>query len=226
MNAFLKKKSTLILSVILITGVLVLNLTAQISVRETMASLRHVPISRVQTDKNAVALTFNLTESDSADLILSKLGGRKATFFVSREYLYLHPEKVKEIADKGHGIGLLESQLKNSERAVVFDLLADRIEETAAITGVGCNLIRIEQNKYDGEGINAIYSLGLYPVQWSADGYSESFHKGDIILVEDIAELDRLLERIEKSGYATVPAEDLLIKGSYSVDIDGTMLSD
>lgn len=226
MNAFFRKNGTLFISVILILSVFVLNMTAQKSIHETMASLRHVPISRIQTDRNTVALTFNLTESDNVDLILKKLGSRKATFFISREYLYLHPEKVREIADKGHGTGLLESQLKNTERAVIFDKLADRIEEAAAMTGVNCNSVRIEQNKYDGDGISAIYSLGLYPVQWSADSYSENFRKGDIILAENTAELDRLLEKIEKSGYTTVPAEDLLIKGSYTVDINGTMLPD
>lgn len=224
MNEFFSKKRTLVLSVIIILSVFALNLTAQRSINEAMAALRHIPISRVLTDKNAVALTFNLTADDNADLILSRLGSRKATFFISREYLYLHPEKVKEIADKGHGIGLLESQLKNTERAVIFDTLSERTEETAAVTGVNCNLIRIEQNKYDGDGISTIYSLGLYPVQWSADGYSEHFNKGDIILIENIAKFESLLESIEKSGYAAVPAEALLIKGSYSVDIDGTML--
>lgn len=223
-NAFLKEKRNFYISFFILAVVLILNFSALHTVKDAMASQRHVPITCVQRNDNIVALTCNLTSDSNIELILEKLGTNKATFFISQDYIHENPDTVKEIINKGHTIGLLESQLKNMERNSIFDLMSERIEETTQITGVNCNLIRIEHNRYDGESINAILSIGLYPVQWSTDSSADDFSSGDIILINEECDYERLFANIEKNGCKTTTVDDLLIKGSYCVDINGTMI--
>lgn len=224
MYMIFKTKRNLYISFFVLAAVLVLNFSALRTVKDAMASQRHVPIACVQCDDNAVALTCNLTKEQDAELILQKLGNSKATFFASRDYISENPDTIENIVKNGHTIGLLESQMKNMERSSIFDLMSQQIEETARITGINCNLIRIENNRYDGESINAIFNIGLYPVQWSADSSADDFSSGDIILLNADCDFEKLFAKIEKNGCKTTTVDNLLIKGSYSVDINGTMI--
>jgi len=224
MNDKIGKKSYLITAILLALSVSILNYYAQSSVKSAMAVQRHIPVSSIQTATNCVALTYNMNEESNVDIILSKLKNNKITFFISDEYFHRYPMRVQKIIDSGHSVGLLERQLKKVDRTVLFDTLANCIEEMSFLTCINCNTVRIETNRYDSEAINAIYSIGLYPVQWSATDSNQKFKSGDIILITDNCNYDLLFKNIEKSGCKIATVNNLLIKDSYYVDANGTMI--
>lgn len=77
------------------------------SVQTSTNSEKLLPIYKVKTDKNNVALTMNCAwNADDIDKILEVLeqNNVKITFFMVGDWIDKFPEYVKKISDKGHEI--------------------------------------------------------------------------------------------------------------------------
>lgn len=192
------------------------------AVEYTMARRHTPPITCVQMSENYVALTFEPKNSDEIDRITQALGAAKATFFVTPTFLSKNAEQIVRLEQNGHEIGILEKGLKKSKDDI-YSILAGDIEFAAHVLKRNCSLIRFHNNRYDNDTVSAVFSVGLYPIQWSADSYCEQFSCGDIILVEADADISNLLKKITADGLETASVSELLIKGSYTVDISGQM---
>lgn len=225
MSAFFRKNSDLLLSIFIISAVLLLNFTAHSSVSDVIASQKQTPILCVQTQQNAVSVTFDVKSGCDTDCIAKELGDSKAAFFVSTGFLEQNPEKAAELIAGGHSVGLLENGLKGKSREKILELLTKDLRLFSEKTGCECRLVRFENNIYDGKCVNTAFSLGLCPIQWSADSSAENFSAGDIILAESTDGISELLLKIKKDGCRTAAVDDILIDKPYYVDINGVMTS-
>lgn len=190
-----------------------------------MAGKMHVPICNVETEEKNIALTFDLTENSNADSIMNALEGEKATFFVSEEFFERNPQKTVELAEKEYDIQLLENNLKGKTKEEIYDRIAERIERTSFILNKNCDKVRFNLNFYDNNSVKAIYSLGLYPVQWSADSTAEYFSCGDIVRVEEKSNIAGLVKMLKGEGYTFVTVSELLYKENYKIGLSGEQIS-
>lgn len=218
------EKLTTLLSCLVILALLVADLSTRNAVREAMASRAHIPITCIETDSNEVALTYNITLNSNVDRIITELGQVKATFFADGAALISQPEDIKKLRSAGHEVGILRNDLKGRSQQEIYDIIAATIEEFSFITEENSDLVRFEMNLYDGNAVKAIFSLGLYPVQWSTDGTIGNYSEGDIILITDDTDIAALLEKINSDGLKAVPVGKMLIKSNYKIDLSGKMI--
>lgn len=221
----IKKKTLLLVSALVLVTLSGAVFTADKAV-EAMAAKHHVPICCVETHEKKIALTFDLTESSDAERIEKSLKGETATFFISEDYFEKNPQNVKELCDSGHEIQLLEENLKGKTKEEIYDRLSQRIERTSFVLGMNCDKVRFYQNLYDNNSVKAVYSLGLYPVQWSADSSAEYFSAGDIIRADEDTNVESLITSLKNDGYDFVTVSELLYKENYRIDLNGTQFSD
>ena len=179
------------------------------SVGAVMGTIRTVPITKLRSDK--LALTVNVYENTDIDTLAAALGENKVTFFISEEFSDLHADKVKWLALSGHGIGILEKDLSSLSQKEINDRLAERIEQLAFLTGKNTDLVRFDNINPDTYSIGAVFSLGLFAVQWSADESKKHFSAGDIILVTEKADITSVLKKITADGYETIAVSGKLL---------------
>lgn len=218
------EKLTAILSCLVIIMLIIADFSTRTTVRNAMANRAHIPIMCVENHEKEVALTYNLNQYSDIDYILGSLKETKATFFVDESTLLYKPDKIKEMRLKGHEVGILRSDLKNRTQQEIYDIIADTIEEFSYISEENSDLVRFEMNNYDSNAVKAIFSLGLFPVQWSTDGTVGNYSEGDIILITDDTDIPTLLKKINADGLKAVTVGELLIKDNYSVDLNGEMI--
>lgn len=219
------EKMTAFLSCLVILTLIITDFSTRTTVRNAMASRANIPIMCVENNRNEVALTYNLNPCSDVDFILNELGETKATFFADENTLLFQPEKIKEIQSKGHEVGILRDDLKGRSQQEIYDIIADTVEEFSFSAQKNSDLVRFEMNLYDSNAVRAIFSLGLYPVQWSTDSTVGNYSEGDIILITDDTDINELLTKINANGLKTVPVGELLIKNNYRIDLNGEMIS-
>lgn len=220
------EKRTAVLAVAVILILIVADFSSRTAIKDAMAARTHVPITCVESEKCDVALTYTLSLNSDVDAITDSLGETKATFFIEPDVLEKKPEDVKKIAENGHEIGIARNDLKKNTQQEIYDKLAGMTEQTAHITGVNTNLVRFGLNLYDSNAVKAVFSVDLYPIQWSTDGTVGNYSAGDIILVTDDTDVKALIEKLKADGFNTVTVGELLVKGSYKIDIGGRMIPD
>lgn len=196
----------------------------QRAMKTVMASQRNIPILCVQTPAGKVALTYNINSVENVDKILKETQGEKVTFFADSNTFMNHPSEIKKITDSGNEIALLERDLKGKTKSEIYDRIACEIEITGRELAKSIEVFRFDNNLYDNNTVKAVFSLGLYPVQWSATGKENNFSAGDIILITDDTDIKKLLNSIKKDGCETATVSEILIKNEYKVDINGEMM--
>lgn len=226
LKLFLVKKRDLLVCAAAFLIVLNMLLFSADRAVKVMAGKMHVPILCVQTQEKKLALTFDLEEKTDIDKIIKELKGEKATFFVSEKCFECEPQKMAEIMNNGYEIQLLEENLKDRTKEEIYDRLAQRIERTSFILKFNCDKVRFYNNLYDNNSVKAVYSLGLYPVQWSADSTAEYFSAGDIIRVEKETDISKFVEALKKDGFQLVTVSELMLKENYKIDLSGVQISD
>ncbi|MCQ2485136.1 MAG: hypothetical protein MJ168_07360 [Clostridia bacterium] len=219
------EKFTFFLSCLVILTLIITDFSTRTTVKNAMASRAHIPITCVENHSREVALTYNLHPCSDIDFILSELGDTTITFFADESTLLFQPQKIKAIRSKGHEVGILRSDLKGRTQQEIFDIIADTIEEFSFISEKNNELVRFEMNLYDSNAVRAVFTLGLYPVQWSTDSTVGNYTEGDIILITDDTDIGKLLEKINADGLKTVPVGKLLIKNNYKIDLSGEMIN-
>ena len=236
---------------ILTVGVLIIiaNMsTAQIL--PTSSSERVLPIYKVKTEENKVALTMNCAWSaDDIDRILETLEKNevKITFFIVGEWAEKYPEAVKKIYEAGHEIGTHSNTHPHVEQLSAEKNLEEiklGVEKLQKITGEQTRLYRTPYGEYNDTVINTARENGYYTIQWNIDTLDykgltgdemwgrikEKLQKGSIILTHNGTEhtadsLDMLLKNIKTNGYQVTTVSDLIYKDNYIIDNNGTQIN-
>lgn len=142
---------------------------------ETNAMEKLLPIYKVDTKENKVALTMNCAwDADDIDCILDTLSKNNVhiTFFIVGDFARKYPEVIKKIADGGHEIGNHSnthphvSKLNLEKNVNEIELCSDEIER---ITGKKTKLYRAPYGEYNNTVINAAQSLNYKTIQWNID---------------------------------------------------------
>lgn len=220
----LKKRNIIPVFSIILAGLIALSVFSSVGVKSVMSAIHRVPITSVEIEENKVALSVNVYENTNVDFLLEAFGETKATFFVSEAFQELYAQKVREITAHGHTVGILEDDIRGKTRKEINDRIASRIERLSFLTGKNTDLVRFNNNSYDANCVDAIFSLGLYPVQWKTDDTAENFSSGDIILVTGESEVAEFIKKITADGFETLTVDGMLLKHNYIVDLSGTQI--
>ena len=236
---------------ILTVGVLII--IANMSTAQTLptsSSERVLPIYKVKTEENKVALTMNCAWSaDDIDRILETLEKNevKITFFIVGEWAEKYPEAVKKIYEAGHEIGTHSNTHPHVEQLSAEKNLEEiklGVEKLQKITGEKTRLYRTPYGEYNDTVINTARENGYYTIQWNIDTLDykgltgdemwgrikEKLQKGSIILTHNGTEhtadsLDMLLKNIKTNGYQVTTVSDLIYKDNYIIDNNGTQIN-
>lgn len=212
---------------------------------------KYLPIYKVQTQENKVALTMNCAwNADDIDKILEILeeNNVKITFFMVGDWIEKYPDAVKKIYEAGHEIGTHSdthphvNNLSYEENINQLENSNDKIEK---ITGSRTNLYRTPYGEYSETVIKASQDKGYYTIQWSLDTLDytgltgdemwnrikDKISSGDIILMHNGTEhtadsLDKILKNIKDKNLEVVKISELIYKDHYTININGTQISD
>ena len=209
-----------------------------------------LPIYKVQTEENKVALTMNCAwNADDIDKILEILeeNNVKITFFMVGDWIEKYPDAVRKIYDAGHEIGTHSdthphvNNLSYEENIEELEKSNDKIE---SITGVRTNLYRTPYGEYNQTVIKSAQDKGYYTIQWSLDTLDytgltgdemwnrikDKISLGDIILMHNGTEhtadsLDKILKNIREKNLEVVKISELIYKDNYTITTEGTQKS-
>jgi len=208
--------------------------------------VRQVPIYSVDTEEKKVAISFDATWGAERTLqildILDKYN-IKATFFLVNIWLEEYPQMAREIARRGHEIGMHSVSHPHfstlSQEEIKQELLGNRnlIEQ---LTGVTPTLFRPPFGDYNNTALETAEELGITTIQWSVDSLdwrdlsaADIFERvmkrirgGDIVLFHNnglhTAEaLEDILACLEAEGFQVVPIGELLLPGETYIDFNG-----
>ena len=219
------------------------NQTVQVSAQQE----KLLPIYKVNTEENKVALTLNCawnnTDIDQILEILKK-HNIKLTFFIVGDWAKKYPESVKKIHEAGHEIGT-HSNTHPHVNNLTYEQNIEEIKEGSQkikdITNQDIILYRTPYGEYNNTCIQAANDLKYYTIQWSLDTLDytgitgeemwkrldKKIGNGDIILMHNGTKntansLEYLIKNIEDKGLKIVRVSDLIYKENYKIDINGT----
>lgn len=197
-----------------------------------------IAIYNVPTEKNVVALTFDISWGDKRlEPILEVLKEKEvksATFFVSSVWSQSHPELVKKIQDAGFEIGS-HGHKHDNYSTLTDDEIRSQISTAdsiiAEVTGTKPNLIRLPNGDFDKRVLKIASELNYQVIQWDTDSMDwlsigtdkiaerviTRAHPGDIILLHasDSAKqthlaLPIIIDELRNKGYDFLSVTDLL----------------
>ena len=207
-----------------------------------------VPVFSVETEKKAVALTFDAAwEGEEIPRLLKILEDAdvKATFFVVGDYVKENPEVMKAIAKAGHEIANHSDAHPHvcslSEEEIQKDLFAceKRLRE------LGIKILpyyRAPYGEFDTHVVQAVANAGYLYVQWSVDSLDwkgpsaeemtnrvlKRTTSGDILLFHTGKEntleaLPGILSGLKQMGLEILPVGSLLLPEPFRIDHAGRM---
>lgn len=218
---FVKKMQRYYIFYILLILFIVSVMTFSGEVKAVISSVHRDPITGIMTDEPKIALSVNVYGNTEIDYLLEAFGDTKATFFVSEAFENLNGVKVSQIASMGHEVGILEDDMRGKTKKEINDRLAERVERLSFLTGKHCGLVRFNNNSFDTNCVDAVFRLGLYPVQWATDDTAENFSSGDIILVTGESKINGLIKGLTADGYRILTVGGIIIKNNYVIDLGG-----
>jgi len=197
-----------------------------------------VAIYNVPTERNVVALTFDISWGDKRlEPILEVLKEKNvtaATFFVSSVWSQQHPELVKKIQDVGYEIGS-HGHKHDNYSTLTDDEIRSQITTAHSIisevTGKSPNLIRLPNGDFDKRVLKIASELQYQVIQWDTDSMDwlsigtdkiadrviSRAHPGDIILMHasDSAKqthlaLPIIIDQLRDKGYDFLSVSELL----------------
>jgi peptidoglycan-N-acetylglucosamine deacetylase len=138
---------------------------------ETLERWRRFPgMERLEPGEGRLALTFDDgPDPDATPAVLDALdeAGAKATFFLVGEQVEAHPELARDVAERGHTVGV------HGHRHVEHDELVDPDHDLAAVLaalGAPAALMRPPYGRFSESSYAACLRNGLTPVYWSGWG--------------------------------------------------------
>ena len=208
---------------------------------------RLVPIYKVGTNQKKVALSFDATWGTAyTDEILETLREHnvRTTFFLAGYWVDKHPEYVVKIAEWGHEIGNHSYSHPHmntlNEKGIIYELQKNG-EMIKDLTGQTSTIFRPPFGEYSNLVIKTAESIGYQTIQWSVDSLDwknlnstqiyervmPQIKPGDIVLFHNGASgtpgaIRRIIPELQQKGYEIVAVSELLHKGEYYIDHDGT----
>lgn len=221
----------------------------QSSINTINNDAKKLPIYCVDTNEKKAAITFDTSwgEDHTAEIldILDK-EGVKVTFFVIGRWADEFPDKIKEIAKRGHEIG------NHSDKHPDFTKLSsnEMIKEVAAadakllaLTGMRPVIFRFPEGTYNDLSVDVVEKTAHKCIQWDVDSidwendgenieYNRVVSKtkpGSIILFHNsglytVKTLPRIIEKLKSEGYTFVKTSDLIYNEKYSIDSSGKQI--
>lgn len=211
-----------------------------------LAVKRILPIYSVEREDKVISVTFDASwGGDKTMAILDLLDkyDAKATFFLVGIWVDKYPELVKAIVARGHEIGNHSDShpymTKISESKMRQELkgMSDKVE---ALTGHRPTLFRPPYGDYNNTVVSVSRDEGYEVVQWSIDSLdwknrgvddlvkraTNNVQQGDIILFHNDSEyivqaLPAILEYYQSQGFKMIPAGEILLEGSTTIDVQG-----
>lgn len=195
-----------------------------------------VPIYDVVRTDNKICLTINCAwGADDINQILDILDTYevKTTFFMLGKWAETNPEAARAILARGHEIG------NHSYNHVLPPTKEDTLKGMEAIervVGVRPTLYRAPSGEYTKEVLDYAYSLGMTPIQWSADTVDWKFTaeeslerlrkdtaSGGIMLFHNdtktiLTLLPQVLQEFQDKGFTFVKLSELLYPEPYTVN--------
>lgn len=204
---------------------------------------RLVPIYCVARDDRACAVTVDATWGDDKTIALLDLfdkHGLKVTFFLAGHWIKSYPDKVREIASRGHELGN-HSWTHPHMSALSRDKVRDELERTqqaiADLVGKRPSVFRPPFGDYTNTVITVAKECGLDTIQWSVDSLDwkdlsagqihervmKRVRPGAIILFHNagknsVEALDWIIRDLKTEGYAMLPVSQLLLEGETYID--------
>ena len=207
-------------------------------------------IYSVPTNKNVVALTFDISWGDKRyEPILNVLKEKnvtKATFFISAPWGQSHPDIVKKIQDAGYEIGSHGHKHDNYSKLSdeeIHKQISTAHEILSDLTGKQPNLIRLPNGDFDKRVLRIAEELQYKVIQWDTDSLDwmnigtdkivnrvvTRAHPGDIILLHasDSAQqthlaLPAIIDQLREKGYDFVSVSELIAQ----TEVDGKAVQD
>lgn len=245
-----EKIQTYAVSILTVAILIAVANIGKISAIPTSATQKYLPIYNVQTEENKIAFTMNCAwNADDIDSILETLENNDVhiTFFIVGNWVDKYPEAVKKIYEAGHEIGS-----HSNTHPHVNDLSAEKnleeiqlsVSKIERITGQKTNLYRAPYGEYNDTIIKTAQENGYYTIQWNLDTLDykgltgeemwnrlkNKLENGCIILSHNGTEhtadsLDMLIKNIKSCGYQITTVSDLIYKENYTINNDGTQIS-
>ena len=241
-----KLKSILLVAFIILT-VCGCVLFAASKITDTVsAQTRLLPVYRVDTQDNRVAVTFNCADGgDDIDKILSILEAYniKSTFFILGTWADKNEEYVLKISEAGHELGNHSYSHKDmpslSSEQIILDI--QKCNETVKrITGKTPSLFRAPSGSYDNKTISAAQELNMFSIQWDTDSLdwknisaeeiykrvTSKIQKGSVIqfhtgTAHTAEALPAVLDFLKENGLVSVPVGELIFSENYIIDSNG-----
>lgn len=204
---------------------------------------KKVPIYYVETDANKIAISFDAAWGAAYTGKLLEILEEfdiKTTFFLTGFWIENYPQKVEEIAEKGHEVenhSYSHSHMSNFSKNQIEEDVKKVHEQIEEITGKEPQLFRPPFGDYNNRLIETLEEMDYYPIQWSidsldwqapdyeyiVDNVTDEIHPGAIVLFHNNAThtpeaLRTILEELEKEEYEVVPVSELIYKDNYTVD--------
>lgn len=207
---------------------------------------RKVPIYRVQTEENKIAITFDCAwGADKTLEILEVLQEYdvQATFFMVSFWAEKYPEIVQAILDADCEIGnhsKTHPHFASMSAEAVEEEIAASTQTIESIAGVEVKVFRAPFGEYTNELIETCEKYGQTVIQWDVDtldwkGISASeisnrittkTTAGSIILMhnnsDNVVEAIRdAIPKLQDDGFEFVTVSDLIYKEDYKINSSG-----
>lgn len=250
---YISKKKTmrlfLVASLVLLSFLFV-NIDQNQTISVFLNTRKELPIYSVQTEEKKIAISFDAAwgaEYTTKIMDILEEKNIKTTFFLVGFWVEKYPDKVKEIAQRGHEIAnhsTTHPQMsKLGKEQIISEIMSTqkKIEELAGDRAV--RLIRPPFGDYNDLLINTCREIGFYPIQWDVDsldwkelGVSPMYDRvtkkvqnGSIILFHNNAKytteaLPSILDYLLAEGYTIVPVSELIHYGEYRIDHTGKQI--
>lgn len=244
---FVKKKVLLVVAIILIFVLAFALNNNNIKVGATyFERVKKLPIYAVETQENKLSISFDAAwgaDKTSEIMDVCESYGVKATFFLVGFWVDEYPEKVKEIYNRGHEIGLHSNShpdMTKLSKTEMINELKTNIKLIEDLTGFSPKLFRPPYGYYNNDLIDACSTLDIMCIQWSVDsldwkGYLasdvagrviEKSKPGSIILCHNnsdyvINSTKMILEHFKQTQMDVVPIGELVYTSNYEINNQG-----
>ena len=208
---------------------------------------KELPIYSVAVKEKKIAISFDAAwGAEYTSRIMDILEERdiKTTFFLVGFWVDKYPERVKEIAKRGHEVANHSTTHPNmsklSREQIINEIMTtqEKIEKLAGDRSV--RLLRPPFGDYNDLLIQTCRELGFHVIQWDVDsldwkemGVQNMFDRvtqrvddGSIVLFHNNAKyiteaLPLILDHLLAEGYDIVPVSELIYKENYRLDHTG-----
>jgi polysaccharide deacetylase family sporulation protein PdaB len=208
---------------------------------------KQLPIYSVATDEKKIAISFDAAwGAEYTSKIMDILEERdiKTTFFLVGFWVDKYPERVREMAKRGHEVANHSTthpeMSKLNREQIINEIITtqEKIEELAGNRAV--RLLRPPFGDYNDLLIQTCNELDFYVIQWDVDsldwkeiGVDHMYNRvtskvgnGSIVLFHNNAKyiteaLPLILDHLLAEGFTIVPVSELIYKENYQLDHTG-----